>query len=50
MAVSLQRNLLIQLQKMKKILFIVMLAASVSVITCCTADDMFEDSYNYDNG
>ena len=35
---------------MKKILFIVMLAASVSVITCCTADDMFEDSYNYDNG
>ena len=35
---------------MKKILFFSMLAASVAVMTCCTAEDPFEEYYNDNNG
>ena len=34
---------------MKRLLFILMLVASVSVVTCCTADDLFEENYNSRN-
>ena len=32
--------------EMKKILFLTMLGASIMVMTCCTAEDPFEEYYN----
>ena len=34
---------------MKKTLFFCMLAASITILTCCTAEDPFEEYYNGNN-